>query len=123
MEVAKGTLPSEQTALESLIARQENLQQALADEDAAILELNSQITDLTAQVVIKNQRREEVLKQRSLFNAASGQLGSANQQLAALGNLRTRRASLEEQREEAERQHALYKELEYAFGKNGVPRT
>ncbi|MCA9883880.1 MAG: SMC family ATPase [Anaerolineae bacterium] len=121
LEIAKGTLPSEQTALDSLIARQETLHQALADEDAAILTLGEQITDLTAQVVIKNQRREEVLKQRALFNAASGQLGSANQQLAALEHLRTRREALEVQREEAERQQALYKELEYAFGKNGVP--
>ncbi|QPC82815.1 SMC family ATPase [Phototrophicus methaneseepsis] len=121
LQVARSALPTEQTALDNLLARQEQLEKAIADEDADLKRLDEEIKALSVQVAVKNQRREEVLKQRALFNAASGKLGSANQQLAALEQLRARRATIEEQREQAEQQQALYKELEYAFGKNGVP--
>jgi exonuclease SbcC len=49
------------------------------------------------------------------------ELGAARQKVLVLDDLKVRRSSLQSQREEAVRQVGYYKQLERAFGKDGVP--
>jgi exonuclease SbcC len=49
------------------------------------------------------------------------EVGAAQQKVAVLGDLRTRRKALTAEREENARQVGHYKQLERAFGKDGVP--
>ncbi len=49
------------------------------------------------------------------------EVGAAQQKVSVLGDLKTRRKALEAEREDAARQAGQYKQLERAFGKDGVP--
>lgn len=62
-----------------------------------------------------------LLKLQEDENRKNQEVGAARQLVEVLGSLRTRRKSLEAEREETTRQAARLKTLEHAFGKNGVP--
>ncbi len=54
-------------------------------------------------------------------NRLRGRLGAAQQMVSVLGSLRERRAAIELEREGHAQQVGQYKQLERAFGKDGVP--
>jgi exonuclease SbcC len=65
--------------------------------------------------------QQELLKLREQENQLRGELGGAQQRVAVLVNLREHRAALETERAALAGRVAHYKQLERAFGKDGVP--
>jgi exonuclease SbcC len=81
---------------------------------AALAAAQAQAPDLYAAEKVVFDLQEQENRQRL-------EVGAARQKVLVLDDLRTRRKSLEAQREDLARQVSQYKQLERAFGKDGVP--
>ncbi len=68
-----------------------------------------------------NEAERELFRLREDENQVRGELGGAEQKVKALVTLRTRKADYEVQREELNQNITRHKNLERAFGKDGVP--
>jgi len=81
---------------------------------AGLAEAESQMPDTQSleQQLFQSQERENQLRM---------EVGAARQKVEVLADLKTRRKSLEAEREQLDIQIARYRQLENAFGKNGVP--
>ncbi len=67
------------------------------------------------------QAERELMKLTEQENRLRMEVGAARQKVEVLEDLKIRRKSLEAQREELARKVSIYKQLERAFGKDGVP--
>ncbi len=117
-QAALAPLEREIQELEGQAARLEQqaaLQQDEFDQAAVVLAAaQAQAPDLasTEHTLLEIQQRE---------NQQRMAVGAARQQVAVLGDLKTRRKTLQAEREQHARQVGHYRQLETAFGKDGVP--
>jgi len=121
LKTAQQLLPSLQAALDQSNKARERVQANITQAQTALDELADALATLQAQSIDKAQRYQEVLKQRNLFNSANERLIAIEQKFKALADRRTRRDLLSQKLAETNEQLELYKELRYAFGKNGIP--
>ncbi|RPJ18808.1 MAG: SMC family ATPase, partial [Chloroflexi bacterium] len=68
-----------------------------------------------------DEAERKLFRLRELENQTRGELGGAQQRVAVLETLRTRRTTYEKKCEEIQKQVARHRTLERAFGKDGVP--
>jgi exonuclease SbcC len=129
-------------ASEPALRELERAQAALAPLDREIQELEKQTAELqaenTRQKAEYEQAAERLAEAESLApdlyeaesllldlqeqeNRSRMELGAAQQKVAVLESLKIRRSELEGEREASAYQVQLYKQLERAFGKDGVP--
>ncbi|MBL8116894.1 MAG: SMC family ATPase [Anaerolineae bacterium] len=121
LEIALQSLPDVQTALEGALQRQERTRKAL-DEDAATIEqIKSEIAQLEVLVREQQLRQQEVNRYRTIERQQYQRLVNAQQELKALDDQRKRKTELEARREARRYDEALFRELQMAFGKKGVP--
>lgn len=106
-----GELEQQSARLQEQVSR---LQNEFDQAAAALAAAQAQAPDLEAveQSVLLIQEKENGLRR---------EVGAAHQLVAVLADLKTRRKVYETQREELARQVSLYKQLERAFSKDGVP--
>jgi exonuclease SbcC len=121
LEIARNALPAEQAALENVTARQARLQHAITETTEAIEALQHDIEKLKLRVAEQQRRQTEVNKQHTLFTQAEQRKWNAEQALTSLESQRARQTNYETRRDNLLREKAVYDELKYAFGKNGVP--
>jgi exonuclease SbcC len=84
------------------------------DAAAALAAAEAQAPDL-------RQAEREQLAAQEQENRVRLELGAARQKVHVLGDLKSRRKALEAEREDLSRLVGQYKQLERAFGKDGVP--
>jgi exonuclease SbcC len=121
LKIALESLPTLEKSLHEAQARQDRLQKAYGETEAEIAAFDSTIIELTALVEEYNARNSEVMAQRTQERSAYERVVSAKQSLDALDAQETRKAELEERRDNSRHQEAIYNELKRAFGKNGIP--
>src|SRR3990170_493926 len=85
-----------------------------ADASAALAAAQAQAPDLDA-------AERDLLNLQEQENRARMEVGAAKQKVLVLEDLKARRKSLEAERAELSHQVAQYKQIERAFGKDGVP--
>jgi exonuclease SbcC len=121
LKIALESLPTLEKSLHEAQARQDRLQKAYGETEAEIAAFDSTIIELTALVEEYNARNSEVMAQRTQERSAYERVVSAKRSLDALDAQETRKAELEERRDNSRHQEAIYNELKRAFGKNGIP--
>lgn len=121
LEFARKTLPTEQGALEGTQERQRRMEQALQDETDHLTELQNSIKDLELLKIEFEKRTREVAAARTVQQQKRDGVTAAHQQLKALEQIRERQRKYEADREITREEQALYKELQMAFSKNGIP--
>ena len=121
LEFARKTLPTEQEALAGAEKRYQRIAEAIAEEEETLNELKEQIEHLTLMAAEHRKRQQEVATQRTAASQARERVVVAEQQLRSLEQQRQRKEQQEIRREEMREEQAVYKELQYAFGKNGIP--
>lgn len=121
LEFARKTLPTEQSALAGATERYQRIANAIAEEEEALNELKEEIEHLTLMAAEYRKRMQEVATQRTAASQARERVVVAEQQLRSLEQQRQRKEQQEIRREEMREEQAIYKELQYAFGKNGIP--
>lgn len=121
LNIAENSLPALQSDLESTQQREIRLNQAKDELESDIETLASEIIRLGELVKEYNARDDEVRALRTTERTANERVIAAEQQLKALDAQEKRKASLENQRDDARQEKAIYDELRRAFGKNGVP--
>lgn len=120
----------------------ENARAAIAPVEREIADLESQIAEREVEITRKQEEHlaaaralEEARQQAPDQDAAEGlllsmqeqenrlrmEVGAAKQKVLVLDDLKSRAASLDVERNELTNQVAWYKQLERAFGKDGVP--
>jgi exonuclease SbcC len=121
LEFARKTLPTEQAARAGAEERQHRIAEAIAEEEETLNKLKEEIEHLTLMTAEYRKRSQEVATQRTAASQARERVVVAEQQLRSLEQQRQRKEQQEIRREEMREQQAVYKELQYAFGKNGIP--
>jgi DNA repair protein SbcC/Rad50 len=121
LDFARKTLPTEQDALRGAQERQRRLSEELEKEEASLGLLLTEIERLSFDKAEFEKRSREVAASKTAEQQAYGRVREANQQLSTLEQQRKRRSEMEERRDRAREEQAVYKELQMAFGKNGVP--
>lgn len=121
LEFARKTLPTEQSALSGAEERQRRIAEAIAEEENALVERKEEIEQLTLMAAEYRKRSQEVATQRTAASQARERVVVAEQQLRSLEQQRQRKEQQEERRDRMREEQAIYKELQYAFGKNGIP--
>ncbi|GAB5491732.1 MAG: SMC family ATPase [Phototrophicaceae bacterium] len=121
LEFARKTLPSEIEALEGVEERKRRIETAFSEEAEALNALKEDIEHLTLMKVEYEKRTREVAAAKTTEQQTYGRVSAANQQLKALESSRKRKQELEERRESTRDEQVIYKELQMAFGKNGIP--
>lgn len=121
LEFARKMLPSEREALESAETRKTKLEKALAEETTGLASLQETIKELEMLAAEYEKRTREVAAARTAQQQSYGRLVEARQQLTALDAQRERKKKYEKERENIREEQALYKELQMAFGKDGIP--
>jgi exonuclease SbcC len=104
-------LEAQITQQKAEVARQQEEHRAAA---AALAEAQAQTPDLHA-------AERELYKIKEQENRLHMEVGAARQKVSVLGDLKTRRKTLEVAKENLSQQVGQYKQLERAFGKDGVP--
>jgi len=122
------TLERAQAALEPLQSETSNLKSQLSNLQA---ELEQQETEYDSALVTLTeaesaapdlqQAQRDLLDLLEQENILRTEVGMAKQKVAVLDDLRARRKTLESERETLSQNVARYKQLERAFGKDGVP--
>lgn len=115
---ALALLEREIVELQDHVSRQEaearQQQQEFDQAAAALAAAQAQAPDL---LVVE----QELLRVQQRENQCRMEVGAARQQVLVLDDLKQRRKSLQAERERLSRQIAYYRQLEKAFGKDGVP--
>ncbi|MGB7338409.1 MAG: SMC family ATPase [Phototrophicaceae bacterium] len=121
LEFARKTLPTEVEALESAQERKRRIESALDDEATGLSKLKQEIDHLTLMKAEFEKRQRELGAAKTAEQQSYGRVIEAKQQLSTLEQQRKRKLAYEERRDDARQQQTIYKELQMAFGKNGIP--
>lgn len=106
-----GELEQQQTEQENTLATR---QEAYETEAEKLVQAEEKLPDL-------QKAERELLDVQERENRLRMQFGAAQQRVLVLEDLKERRNSYQEQREQLARRVSRYKQLERAFGKDGVP--
>ena len=134
-EEAARTVDDEYRLLERAQAANEPLEREIADLNIQIGELSSQIeqqetayTEAIARLAAEEadapdlrSAQRDLLDMQEKENQLRMEVGAAQQKVLVLGDLKERRLSLETEREILAKRIGQFKQLETAFGKDGVP--
>jgi exonuclease SbcC len=121
LEIARATLEPLDREIETLNVECSTLENQLTTQQQ---EHNTAVTALAAaevQAPDLDQAQRELLDIQEQENRLRMEVGAAQQKVLVLGDLKTRRKSLEAEREKFAQQVGQFKQLERAFGKDGVP--
>jgi exonuclease SbcC len=121
LDFARKTLPVEEDALNGAQERHRRIREELAKEEEGQALLIKDIERLNLERAEYEKRYREVQYYRTEERKADNLVVAAKQRLNALEQQRKRRSEMEERRDRAREEQAIYKELQMAFGKNGVP--
>ncbi|HUM70834.1 MAG TPA: SMC family ATPase, partial [Chloroflexota bacterium] len=110
-----------EAALTELTAQIANQQQTVADFQQQVDTAVTELEILTADGADLRRVEDEVFRLREEENAASRQVGVAQNRLAVLADQRDRRTRLTAERVTQTEQIQRWKTLEKAFGREGVP--
>ena len=123
-----GNLKSAKEVSKQIESEIANLQEEILNRKSEIKNLDSQYQTIkkkfeTAESQSPNleEAERELFRLREDENKARSELGGAQQRVDILSTQRTRKADLEKEREEFQKQIVRHKTLERAFGKDGVP--
>ena len=105
-----------------------DLQSQIAAQQAELDRQQKEVSDAAAALAAAQAQAPDIyIAERDLLNLqeqenrARMEVGAAKQKVLVLEDLKTRRKSLDAERAELSHQVAQYKQLERAFGKDGVP--
>ena len=115
---ALAPLDREISELETQLAR---LQEEAASHQETTENARQALDTALAAAPDRNAIERELIALKELENRMRLEVGAAQQKVDVLGDLKTRRKSWEAQREERARLVGQLKQLEKAFGKDGVP--
>ncbi|MGJ3240959.1 MAG: AAA family ATPase [Anaerolineae bacterium] len=121
LEFVRQTLPNEIEARDGALERQQRIQVNLGDEQTALQALQDEIEHLTLMKAEYEKRNQELADARTREQQKRQDVIIAEQQLKSLDNQRKRQQEYEDRREQSRQQEVLYRELQLAFGKNGIP--
>jgi exonuclease SbcC len=121
LALALNALPDVHAALEGAQIRQDRLLESQTEEQANLVKLGEEITQLEELVKEQRAREHEVNLQRAAERQAYQKLVNAQQDLKALDDQRERKINHEARLAIRRDERALYEELRLAFGKNGIP--
>lgn len=121
LESAQAALKPLDDEIANLQAQISSLRSSIAEQEADLQKIAAAYDEAKAAMPDLGQAQRELLNIRERENALRREVGAAEQKVAVLGDLRARRKSLEAEREELARRAAQFKQLEKAFGKDGVP--
>ena len=121
LEIARAALEPLGREIETLNLERATLEQEFSaqqqEHDTAVAALAA----AEAQAPDLHQAQRELLDIQEQENRLRMEVGAAQQKVLVLGDLKTRRKSLETEREKFAQQVGQFKQLERAFGKDGVP--
>jgi exonuclease SbcC len=121
LESAQAALKPLDDEIANLQTQISGLQSSIAEQEVELQEIAAAYDEAKAAMPDLGQAQRELLSIREQENALRREVGAAEQKVAVLDDLRARRKSLEAEREELARRVAQFKQLEKAFGKDGVP--
>lgn len=107
--------------IENLQTELTNRKKEIAAQEKDYNQAASALENAEAQSPNLNEAEQELFRLREDENQIRSELGGAEQKVKALETLRVRRADYEVQREELNQNINRHKNLERAFGKDGVP--
>jgi exonuclease SbcC len=122
------TLERAQATLEPLEREISELNLQLATFNAEVKQQQTEHDDAVAALAAAEasapdvqQAQSDLLKIKEQENILNREVGAAQQKVSVLADLRSRRKTLEAERETLAQQVGQFKQLERAFGKDGVP--
>lgn len=121
LDSALKQLPELDAAIENAKARRARWLQVLAEEERLAEGARLEILKLQDVVEEARRREDELRRRRTEERHAQEAVIRAQQALAALDNVRERKAALESRRAELSDRKGIYEDLRAAFGKNGIP--
>jgi len=106
----------------------ENLKSDISEHQSSVKKLTAEYDQAAAKFAAEEAQAPDIEKAQRDFldtrereNKVRLEVGAARQKVLVLEDLKTRRRSLENQREDLAQKVGQYKQLERAFGKDGVP--
>jgi DNA repair protein SbcC/Rad50 len=121
LELAQQSVPQIQESLENARRRRERWIKNLEEYEQQTFDYKEQIEQLEVKFAEMRRRQDEVNRQRTLLRNADEKVISIEQGMRSIERLKERRAMEIERREVLARQEAVYKQLQIAFGRNGIP--
>jgi exonuclease SbcC len=121
LEKAQAALAPLEREIADLARGVEGLQETFARQQTEFDQAAANLAAAEAQAPDLESVERELLLLQEKENNLRREAGAAHQRVAVLADLKKRRRALEAQRDEGARQVGLYKQLERAFGKDGVP--
>lgn len=114
IQSSQRALEAIQIRIEKTSAQRDETSRTLSQIQQDIEQHNTALMQLPEQEVKRNKSRDE-------FFGAQRKVGEANQKIAAVKNLESKRARLQKELNDLAQAKSIHKELREAFGKNGVP--
>jgi DNA repair protein SbcC/Rad50 len=121
LEKARAALAPLEREIAEMETHLAQLQAESATQQEATLQARQALEAALAQAPDENAIERELIAIKEMENRLRLEVGAAQQKVEVLGDLRKRRKTWEAQREERARLVGQYKQLERAFGKDGVP--
>jgi len=121
LERAKAALEPINREIETLTVELSTLSQVLSTQQLEYDAARAALADVEAQAPDIQQAQRALLNITEQENLLRLNVGAAQQKVFVLDDLKTRRKSLEAERETLTRQVSQLRQLEKAFGKDGVP--
>lgn len=121
LEKSKAALEPLQREIINLQSQHTNLSQEVARQQEEYQRAEAALKEAEAQAPNVAAAEQELLLLQENENRLRMEVGAAQQKVNVLQGLKTRKKSLEAQREEWARQVSQYRQLERAFGKDGIP--
>lgn len=121
LEKARAALSPLQREIEDLAAQAAAEMEDLEENKAELEEAQQALREAREEAPDKEKARKELLDLKERENVLQREVGAAQQKVQILKKQKQRRGQLEEDREALSLTVSHYKQLEEAFGKNGVP--
>jgi exonuclease SbcC len=121
LERARAALQPLDREIAGLRSQEETLRAGLATQQAEHAQAAANLAAAHAQAPDLEGAERELYNLQEQENLLLREIGAASQKVAVLEGLKTRRRSLEAERGELSHNVSQYKQLERAFGKDGVP--
>jgi exonuclease SbcC len=121
LEKARAALSPLEREIEELAAQIAAEEEELEEQKSELEEAQASLQAAKAEAPDKEEAEKELLALKERENVLQREVGAAQQKVNVLEKQKVRQAELEERREGLRHRVSQYKQLEEAFGKNGVP--
>ncbi len=121
LEKARAALSPLEREIEDLTAQVAVEEEELKSAKAELAQARQSLLEAREDAPDKEQAEKELLAMKERENVLQREVGAAQQKVHILEKQKQRQAELQEEREALQHKVSQYKQLEEAFGKNGVP--